>query len=150
MESGNPITKFTIFGERCSGTTFLQNVIESNFDLKITWDYGWKHFYGFDEFSDCDDVLFIGVYREPVEWLNSFRRSPWHVQKDLLKSNEAFLNHEFYSISDCKPPYTDELMTDHHIHTGERYKNVFEMRKVKINYLIEEMPKNVKNFTLIK
>ena len=36
--------KFTIYGERHSGTNFLQKVICENFRLKITWDFGWKHF----------------------------------------------------------------------------------------------------------
>ena len=38
--------KYTIYGERCSGTTYLQTLIETNFQgCAITWEYGWKHFF---------------------------------------------------------------------------------------------------------
>ena len=41
------IKNFTIFGERCSGTNYVQQLILKNFDTEITWKYGWKHFFGF-------------------------------------------------------------------------------------------------------
>ena len=40
-------------------------------------------------------------------------------------------------------------MEDRNINTGERYKNIFELRLVKNKYLIEKMPKLVKNYCLI-
>lgn len=45
------ITKCTIYGERCSGTNYLQNIITENFDVTITWEYGWKHFLDFKMIS---------------------------------------------------------------------------------------------------
>ena len=41
------LRKYAIYGERCSGTNYLENIININFDVKITWEYGWKHFFGF-------------------------------------------------------------------------------------------------------
>ena len=46
------LKKYTIYGERCSGTNYLESIININFDSNITWEYGWKHFFGFQ-----DDVL---------------------------------------------------------------------------------------------
>ena len=40
------ITKYTIYGERCSGTNYLEDIISKNFNVEITWRYGWKHFFG--------------------------------------------------------------------------------------------------------
>ena len=40
-------------------------------------------------------------------------------------------------------------MDDRNIDTGERYKNIYELRLVKNKYLIEKMPKLVKNYCLI-
>ena len=40
-------------------------------------------------------------------------------------------------------------MTDRNIETGERYKNIFELRSVKNKFLIEKMPTLVKNYCLI-
>ena len=41
------ITQFTIFGERCSGTNYLEECILNNFDINVTWKYGWKLFLDF-------------------------------------------------------------------------------------------------------
>ena len=35
----------TIYGERCSGTNYLQQLLLLNFNVEITWVCGWKHFY---------------------------------------------------------------------------------------------------------
>ena len=44
--SKNKLKYYTIYGERCSGTNYLQNLIDINFsDVKITYKYGWKHFF---------------------------------------------------------------------------------------------------------
>ena len=70
------IKKFTILGERCSGTNYLEELITSNFDIDVTWDYGWKHFFGFYNFkktNEEDETLFIGIVRHPISWINSFR-----------------------------------------------------------------------------
>ena len=63
-----------------------------------------------------------------------------------------FLNKEFYSIYDDinDPRYNTEIMEDRHIYTGERYKNVFELRHIKHKYLLEDLPNKVKNYIFIK
>ena len=55
------LQKFTIYGERCSGTNYLENVITMNFNVEITWKYGWKHFFGFQDYKlqNSDDTLFV-------------------------------------------------------------------------------------------
>ena len=35
-EQSNKITNFAIFGERCSGTNLLQNLMEENFEIENT------------------------------------------------------------------------------------------------------------------
>ena len=63
-----------------------------------------------------------------------------------------FLNKEIYSIHyDINDPrYNTEIMEDRHIYTGERYKNVFELRHIKHKYLLEDLPNKVKNYIFIK
>lgn len=39
------IEYFSILGERCSGTNFVQQSIIRNFKLKYSWIYGHKHFF---------------------------------------------------------------------------------------------------------
>ena len=55
------IKQVTIYGERCSGTNYLEQLLLSNFEVEITWEYGWKHFFGHADLSNSDDVLFIGI-----------------------------------------------------------------------------------------
>ena len=41
-------------------------------------------------------------------------------------------------------------MEDRHIYTGERYKNIYELRHIKIKWMLEELPKKVKHSIFIK
>lgn len=145
------INKFTIYGERCSGTNYLEELIGLNFKVQITWNYGWKHFFGFDDLSNSDDTLFICIVRDLHSWLNSFYREKHHLPLKFLKlSGEQrkykFLNEEIYSIGKDKK----ELMKDRNIYTKERYKNIFELRHTKNKFLIEDLDKKVKNYILIR
>jgi len=145
------IKKFTIYGERCSGTNYLENIILLNFDVEITWNYGWKHFFGFDDLSNSDDTLFICIIRNPVDWINSFYRELHHHPLKLTKCNTSvkihkFLNDEMYSIDDNG----SEILKDRNIYTGERYKNIFELLHIKNKYLLEDLPNKVKNYIFIR
>jgi hypothetical protein len=63
------------------------------------------------------------------------------------------LNDEFYSIDDNNPEQIDfnkEIMEDRNIYTGYRYKNIFELRHYKLKYLIDDLPRKVKNYVFIK
>ena len=55
------------------------------------------------------------------------------------------LFNEFFSIYNNKT----EIDKDKNFLNGLRYKNIFELRKVKNNYLIDEMPILVPNYLLI-
>jgi len=145
------ITKFTIYGERCSGTYYLERLIAFNFDVEVTWEYGWKHFFGFNDLSDSDDTLFIGLVREPVDWIMSFYNQSWHVADELKgKGFNHFVlggdNKEFYSFYDDGR----EITADHNMVKGRRYKDVFELRATKCTFLMKDMKKKVKNYKLIK
>lgn len=137
--------KFTILGERCSGTNYLESLIINNFDATLTWEYESKHFFGFNDYANSDDILFIGIVRDPHTWINSLYREKHHLQPELRKDVTSYLNKEFWSIHMKK-----EIMNDRNIYTGQRYKNIFEMRKTKLKFLIEDVPKKVKNYVLIR
>lgn len=147
--------KFTILGERCSGTNYLESLITKNFDVKVTWEYGWKHFFGFNDLANSDDTLFIGIVRDPHTWMNSLWREKHHLQPGLRSNIKSYLNEEFWSYYDAIKHkstglYGKERMEDRNIYTGQRYENIFEMRKTKLKYLIEDMPNKVKNYILIR
>ena len=154
------ISKIQIYGERCSGTNYLEDLIEKNFDINITWEYGWKHFFGFDQekLNNSDDTLFICITRDIYNWINSLYREMHHLPlKYIIDINtedkiNRFINCEFYSINDNNQniDFNDEIMEDRNIYTGNRYKNIFELRHNKLKFLIEDLPKKIKNYILIR
>ena len=150
------LKNFTIYGERCSGTNYLENVIKLNFDARLTWKYGWKHFFGFqdDALKNSDDTLFICIVRNLPDWINSFFREKHHLPikykniSEKEKINE-FLNKEFLSY-DTNIHKTIKIEEDRNIYTGEYYKNIFELRHTKIKWMLEDLPMKVKNYIFIK
>lgn len=145
------ITKFTILGERCSGTNFLQHAIVQNFNLEITWQYGWKHFFGFKSYANSDDCLFISIIRHPLDWINSFFNNPHHLAGSLRGNIHTFLNDPIFSVYESgKGKQGRDMLEDYHIYEKRRYKNLFELRYTKAEFQRVEIPKNVKNHIFIK
>ena len=141
---------FTIYGERCSGTNFLLHALEDNFELDFSCKYAWKHFFGHYEFgmsNEENETLFIGIIRHPIDWIDSFYNKMHHVPIENMKNMRSFLFNEFYSLYENS---NKEIMEDRNMITKERYKNIFELRYIKNNYLINEMSKLVKNYLLIR
>jgi hypothetical protein len=141
---------FTIFGERCSGTNFLEHAIKENFELEYTIKYAWKHFFGHYSFENNEEenqTLFIGIVRNPITWIDSLFSKMHHIPDENKLSIKTFLFNEFYSVYEDRP---EEIMEDRHIDTKKRYKNIFEMRDIKNQYLINDMKGKVKNYILIR
>ncbi len=140
------IKKFVIYGERCSGTNFLENAIKTNFGLELRSDFGSKHFFCFNKYhQNLDDTLFIGIVRNPIYWINSLSKELYHIP-NKNKPLDKFLFNEFYSVEEK----TNKLqIKDLNYANLNKYKNIFEMRKMKNSYLINVMPKKVKNYILI-
>lgn len=143
--------KITIYGERCSGTNYLEQLLILNFDVEVTWNYGWKHFFGFQDLSHTDDILFICIVRNLYDWVNSLYREKHHLPSCLTTNIDIFLNDTFYSLHyDNNNNITnEEIFEDRNIETNERYKNIFELRRVKNKFLVEKLPTLVKNYCII-
>jgi hypothetical protein len=158
--------KFVILGERCSGTNFLEEAITQNFNVTYTSEYGNKHFFCWNNYASAnEDTIFIGIIRNPIYWLNSFSKELHHIPS-INKSLQNFLFNEFYSVLDEKKnklsimnfgndfnnfnSNTEIVNTkDLNYLTGKKYTNIFEMRKLKNYYLMNIMPRRVKNYILI-
>ena len=162
------IKKFAILGERCSGTNFLEESITNNFNIEYTAEYGNKHFFCYNnyEMNSTKETLFIGIIRNPIYWINSFSKELYHVP-EINKNINNFLFNEFYSVEE-KFKNTEYLSNnifvmnnnlnnnkpklnhkDLNYLNGKKYTNIFELRKVKNNFLINVMPNKVKNYILI-
>lgn len=155
--------KFIILGERCSGTNFLEEALTQNFDITYTSEYGSKHFFCNNNYTTAsEDTVFIGIVRNPIYWLNSFSKELYHIPS-INKPLRNFLFNEFYSVFDeqqNKKPMLDFNIFSNNVSepinpkdlnylNGNKYKNIFEMRKLKNHYLMNIMPRKVKNYILI-
>ncbi len=69
------IFDYTIYGERHSGTNFLESCIKQQFGLDITYFYGFKHFFGWTKPEiltyKARHTLFLGITRHPYDWNSS-------------------------------------------------------------------------------
>ena len=135
------ISRIQIYGERCSGTNYLEHLLRRNVpDVPLTWDFGWKHFFHEAGVERADDCLFVVIYRNPFDWLRSLNRSPWHAAPPLWNLDfSAFIRAEWWCVFDehwpvapDDPRYGTELMLERSPETGERFANVMRLRTAKI------------------
>lgn len=154
MESDQREIKYvSILGERCSGTTFVHYALMWNFGLTYYTTYR-KHFFGhtINELQEdkMAETLLISVVRHPLDWVDSFFKRHHHVPRHNFQKIYNFINNEFYSIYELAPRIGQEIMEDRHIITKERYRNIFELRKTKIDYMMNEIPKLVPNHLILR
>lgn len=157
--SAPKILNFTIYGERSSGTVFLEEAITKNFNLPVIWYYDWKHFFGMYDFDTenanvteegnaIDNTIFIGIVRDPVMWLSSFSKNLQYVP-DCNHALTNFLNNSFYSAAK-NGDQEEVIQEDVNYITKERFKNIFELRKLKNDFLLNVARTKVKNYVLIR
>lgn len=144
--------EFTIMGERCSGTHYLQYGLLFNFDVNYVKAY--KHFYTnngcIEDIQQNPNRIYLCIVRDPVEWVDSFFKRLHHVPTENKKSIEAFIRNPFYSIYEEGELKNKEMMEDRHLITSERYCNIFEMRKIKNDFYLKTLPTLSKNIMIIK
>jgi hypothetical protein len=99
------ISKFTILGERCSGTNYLEQLILKNFNIDITWEFGWKHAFTHKNYpsnvKNNPNVLCLCIVRNPYDWIMSLWNQPHHIPYEYRNDFNRFLFDEMYSIHDC-------------------------------------------------
>lgn len=142
------IKNFTIYGERHSGTNFLESTIKRVFKINPTWEYGWKHFFGFTSPKKLyygSHTLFIATARNPYDWIMAMKKMPHHVIAKNTKDIYSLMLNEWISVENNKT----EILEDRNYTNNERYKNIFEMRQSKLDYLISVLPSYVHNYVIV-
>jgi hypothetical protein len=130
---------FQIYGERCSGTNYLEALLRENFGSdKITWKYGWKHWYvSLDDprFSETEEVIFILIARNFYDWARSFFYQPHHLAS-TFPTYQSFLTN----------PITSTFKSGQE---QEHDANIFMLRKNKmLNWMA--LREKVKHFHFIR
>jgi len=140
--------KFVIYGERHSGTNLTEKIFTQKFGLTRTHFYGNKHWFGWtkpETISYKDKhTLFIGIVRNPYDWIMAMINMPHHVHHHRMVNWETFLLSEWFS-TDIE---IREIPEDRNPITKKRYKNIFDMRTTKYRYLNEIMPVIASNYIL--
>ena len=172
--SGCVIRKISLLGERCSGTTYLQRLLEANFNLSITHEYHYKHFFGFEDpkhpLSEAQCTLFVGIVREPIAWLDSLYKYQWQLDQwryptwgdfltqPIISYVESEMNHTLLKIPEQERAAMHaqmlqrELWHDRNFAHPElpNWKNIFELRREKLRYQLHSFPSKVQHYVLIR
>lgn len=161
-----PIQNCFIFGERCSGTNFLGSFIWETFKLLQVWsphgksvgESGWdfqchKHFFGFanHKIKEREDTLFLAIVRNPYEWLMSLNKKPHHFHH-LVNPNKQFYYDELYSVHDKYGEIIHDrnFITNTNPTKAKKFKDIFELRSIKTNFLVNDLPNVAKHYHFIR
>ena len=139
-----------LFGERCSGTKYLQKIMETNFVCDFSNQPTHKHFFGHQDLRPYRNSLFVCVVRAPVPWLNSFYRNPWHLLLQNARPSPAFLRAPVRSYQQGRSSggalqqtgniSAGEIMEDREIGTQRPYRSVLALRNRKLRYMLDDLP----------
>ncbi len=152
-----PIKYVQIFGERCSGTNFLESLVRKNFKhVALTKAFGGKHWFirwhhprcranaSTDlqcrrPLSDSRDTLFLCIVREPLEWLRSFHLRPYHAGDHWNLPFSEFIRKPWHSfetsrVNPCWPSRADGYWFI------EDAENVLRLRTRKLQHLLNLAP----------
>jgi hypothetical protein len=146
--NGMPLKSIYVYGKRNSGTNYVNALIQKNcrapggtslYDAKNKGLLGWKH--GFPSVQNAPDtVLAIAVYRDPIAWLHSMCRTPWHAAAHLhglpfsqfIRSEwMAIIDDEGFGITPDHPLWHHELLSERDPVTGARFANPMRLRNAK-------------------
>lgn len=128
------IKKIKIYGERNSGTNYLEQLLKKNIknvDILLSGyksGSGWKHgFPNMKLFNNLDDVLFIFIIRDFKSWLKSMYKQPYHYIPQ--NTFEEFINNKL-NIKDNR--------IDHDVNINSLEKqNIIDLRYLKINSYLD-------------
>lgn len=151
-EARTRLKLFQVFGERRSGTNHVERVFQANTRLQSTRQYGWKHGFPYvPVLPRC--VLFIVIVRHPVQWcaslfkepfeaadhlreldFSAFLRTEWRSQYRPIKqqwSKSGYADHPMREDTVGRYGQGEDLQLDVNPLTGQRFRNILEMRNVK-------------------
>lgn len=143
-----------LFGERCSGTKFVANLLQNNLqNIELTRDFGGKHWFIKSHYprgranqstdfecvrplSDSADTLFVVVFRDPFDWVRSINARPHHAGNHWNLSLTEFLRKPWKSFETSRvnrhwPERRDKYWFI------EEAENILKLRSEKIAHLLK-------------
>lgn len=125
--------------------------------IEIEHEFGWKHFFPEGRPERAEDCLFLILYRNPLDWLRSLHRIPWHTPPEFRNIPfSEFIRKEWHCVYDkdaeCPeghPDFGKEIMCERDPDTGERFANVLKMRSAKIRRW-QALAEQVRHFRFLR
>lgn len=153
----NPnIQYIQLFGERCSGTNYLEQLFNSNFpEYPFRYTFGEKHYPAWYDGSHIDQAipkycislegnesyLFLVIVRNPLDWLQSFYMKPCYgVSRWVNCSSFSSFIRSLWYYDQC--PYDKP-------HDKPFFSNVLELRSARLRNLLT-MRDKVSNYYFIR
>lgn len=173
------VKKFTVIGERCTGTNLARVLIERNLGLEYV-ELCSKHYFQRADFENVSDVLIVATVRDPFQWISALWVNKHdmtiyqkHSMAKMIFGEQIAIYDDFKALD-----YSAEIMGNRHIyepdtrfcscscaahmnnsdmmfvceahkHMGRRYTNLFELRNTKHKFLLDDMPKLVPHFEIV-
>ncbi len=137
-QASTKLTRRKVWGERCSGTNFVDALLVRNFaELeKKGGQWEWKHGLARTN-SGAEHRLNIFVVRDPFTWAQSFYRNPWHLPVRLRsRTFSEFIRMEWVGVFYDQGKYTPERPADRHPVEHRRFHDIWEMRAVKLRHAL--------------
>jgi len=94
------IARYQVLGERSSGTNYLDTLLGNNLAIKPRAQFQWKHGYPITHFIPRTHLTIVS-FRDPLDWLRSMHKKPWHAPQDMWQMPfSAFLRSPWRSEVD--------------------------------------------------
>jgi hypothetical protein len=170
----NQIKYFTLFGERNSGTTYLEKLLKNMLKLEFTNEYGFKHWYikGVEprgigntttdnqcikNIKENTYTLFVVIVRNVYDWVGAMYKTPHHIKEMDRTSQLNFVKNKYISYEyRCKPKHNRYSKTPWHINRNHKHpyfieeaSNIIELRNMK-NKHFYNLQNYIKNYFLIR
>lgn len=143
IQTGEPVRRFQVLGERSSGTNLMTRLLARNSALQTSAILGWKH--GFPTAQAIPaDLAVICLVRAPVPWTLSMHARPWHTPPEMqaLPYSE-FIRVPWDTVVDRARYFPelgasvgDPLQPDRDPATGRAFANLLRLRRAKLAALL--------------
>ena len=130
------ISRRKVWGERCSGTNFVDALLERNCPALRLRGARWQWKHGQARLTGANPrILNVFVIRDPFHWAQSLHRSPWHLSARLRgRDFPSFIRQEWVGVFYDQGKYTPERPGDRHPVLRRRFRDIWEMRTVKLRH----------------
>lgn len=162
--------KFAILGERGSGINFVKYSLMSCFKEGENSKFNISNLFGYNKeytkflYKENKTTFFIFLVRNPYDWYLSLKGSllspnnyfydndnlkDFILDKNMRKFNDILMSEQKYIWNNGYDNKSVDL-SEFNSNNGKKFKNIFEMRNFKNNYILNIVPKFLKNYSIIR